>query len=349
MFSDNSRILVIRFSSLGDLVLMLPMLRALRMEHPTSVIEVVTKARFGDLFKSVAGVDRLHLLKEEDITGLSRMVSLLRRHKYDLLIDAHNVIRSRALSLMLRADRKIRLRKEHMKKILLIKGRRPIAEGFTSQIDRYLEITDSIGVPRPNSRTLLETSEETRLTVSEKLDINGRGDRDLVAIAPGARWASKRWPEESFNQVANNLAGRGFCVLLVGNGEERELCERIRNNNPHIINLAGNLKIHETAAALEISRCLVTNDSAPMHLAEAVDTPVVAIFGPTIREFGFSPHLPHSILVDNAMECRPCSRNGSVSCRFGTLECLTSIDSERVLESVAKILDDLPGNIPGGE
>ncbi|MBU8923404.1 MAG: glycosyltransferase family 9 protein [Bacteroidales bacterium] len=349
MFADNSRILVIRFSSLGDLVLMLPMLRTLRISHPSSIIEVVTKSKFADLFKSVPDVDRLHLLKEENVTGLLRMASLLRGHKYDLLIDAHNVIRSRALSLMLKADRKVRLRKDHMKKIRLIKGHRPMAGRFISQIDRYLEITDSLDIPHPDSGTLLEISEETSTTVLEILDRKGIRGRDLVAIAPGARWPSKRWPEESFGRVANYIAGKGFCVLLVGNMEERELCERIRMDNPLVINLAGSLKIHETTAALEVSRCLITNDSAPMHLAEAVDTPVVAIFGPTVREFGFSPHLPRSILLDKTMECRPCSRNGAASCRYDTLECLTSIDCERVLESVMKILDDLPENMPGGK
>jgi heptosyltransferase-2 len=349
MLSENARILVIRFSSLGDLVLMIPMLRALRIKYPTAIIEVVTKARFADLFKAVRDIDRLHLLEKEDITGLFKMAAHLRRHKYDLLIDAHNVIRSRTLSLLLKADYKVRLKKEHMKKILLIRGRPMPAGEFSSQIDRYLKITDSIGVPHPEKPVLLNISEDIRLVVQEKLDRNGRDARDLIAIAPGARWTPKRWPEESFRKVALDLAEKGFCVILVGSGNERELCERIRKGNPLIINLAGSLKIHETAAALEISRCLVTNDSAPMHIAEAVDTPVVAIFGPTVREFGFSPHLPHSIVIDNVLECRPCSRNGATPCRFETLECLTSIGNERVLESVAKILYDCPGNFHAGE
>ncbi len=348
MSSENSRILVIRFSSLGDLVLMLPMLRALRIQYPTSIIEVVTKSRFADLFKAVTDVDRLHLLEDEDVAGLFRLASLLRCHKYDLLIDAHNVIRSRILSLVLRAVRRLRLRKEHMKKILLIRSRKTISGDFTSQIDRYLEVTDSLGIPHPQSHTLLNISKETRTAVRGKLENTGCKEREIVAIAPGARWASKRWPEESFARLAEDLTENGYSVLLVGNEEEHELCSRIRKGNPLISNMAGSLKIHETAAALEISRCLVTNDSAPMHLAEAVDTPVVAIFGPTVREFGFSPHLPDSILLDNAMDCRPCSRNGAADCRYDTLECLTSIENKIVLESVAKILDGLPGNIPGG-
>jgi heptosyltransferase-2 len=105
-------------------------------------------------------------------------------------------------------------------------------------------------------------------------------------------------------------------------------------------NLTGALSIIETAAVLKWCRALVTNDSAPLHLAEAVGTPAIAFFGPTVREFGYFPRLPASRALETALPCRPCSRNGKRACPYGTKECLTSIEPSVALEALFQALGE---------
>ena len=106
------------------------------------------------------------------------------------------------------------------------------------------------------------------------------------------------------------------------------------------LDLTGRLSILESAAVLKRCAALVTNDSAPLHLAESVGTPVVAFFGPTVREFGYFPRLPRSRALEVSLRCRPCSRNGARRCPYGTKECLAAIPPERAMEELAPLLDE---------
>jgi heptosyltransferase-2 len=120
--------------------------------------------------------------------------------------------------------------------------------------------------------------------------------------------------------------------------------------SPHIPNASGVISILETEALLRSCRLLITNDTAALHLAEAVSTPVVAIFGPTVREFGYFPRLPRSIMLETDLPCRPCSRNGAKPCPLGTKECLTAITPDMVLDAVRRMLaEEGPGTGVAGE
>jgi heptosyltransferase-2 len=335
-------ILVIRFSSLGDIALMLPMLRELRKGYPGGEIHLATKSEYSGLLEGNGDVDFIHCLPDTTLASSLKLFRALGKIDFDMVIDAHGVLRSVLISAFLSAGKKIRIDKEQLKKTLLIKGSVNYYKEIHTQSGRYLDLATRSGVALSGERYLIDIPRAADIRAGALLAEAGIEDMPLVAFAPGARWPAKQWPAEYFSDLVSALAARGFGCVMTGSAGEKALCETIKRPSAGSLNAAGRLSIMESAALLGKCRLLVTNDSAPLHLAEAAGTPVVAFFGPTAREFGFFPLLPESKVLERDLACRPCSRNGSKECRFGTRECLVSITQDAALEAVLEILDREP-------
>jgi heptosyltransferase-2 len=166
------------------------------------------------------------------------------------------------------------------------------------------------------------------------------GER-VVGIAPGSVWATKRWLTERLAEVADLLLKEaGAKVVLLGSREDRPLCERIADSmagRPAIV--AGKTSVLQSAAILSLCRVLLSNDSAPVHMASATGTPVVAIFGSTIPEFGFAPYGVGHLVVQKELECRPCGIHGKRQCPEKHFRCMQDISTKEVLESVLSLLN----------
>ena len=337
----SGKICVIRLGSLGDLVLMAPMLRALRSSFPSKEIHLVCKEKYAGLFDGGGLVDSLIPVRRGDFREIVELCSALSRAGFETIIDAHGVIRSTLLFHALRAPRKLRIRKDELKKAALIIGKTNLYTRVTSQVERYAELARRLGAEMREPYAELPVPPSATKSAEAALGRTGLGGRPLVAFAPGARWPTKRWPAERFARLIFEASARGCEPLLIGGAEDSatnaEVAELSRSA-PH--NLTGALSIIESAAVLKRCRVLVTNDSAPLHLAESVGTPVIAFFGPTVCEFGYFPRLPASRALEAALPCRPCSRNGKRTCPYGTKECLTSIEPSTALEALLHVLGE---------
>lgn len=343
MPQDSGKICIIRLGSLGDLVLMVPLLRALRSAFPTKEIHLVCKEKFAGLFDGGGLVDSLIPVRRGDLREIVDLRSALGRAGYETIVDAHGVIRSRLLLLGLRAPTKIRIRKDEIKKAALIVGRMNLYRRVTPQTERYAELARALGaeVREPFAELPLSPAAERRA----EMVLGGIGGPFLIAFAPGARWPTKRWPAEHFARLISETAARGFECLLIGGAEDAATnAEAAALSRSAPLDLTGSLSIIESAAVLKRCRALVTNDSAPLHLAEAVGTPVIAFFGPTVREFGYYPRLRDSRALETKLPCRPCSRNGKRSCPYGTKECLMSIEPEATVEVLLGTLEKTRGH-----
>lgn len=331
--------LVLRLSSLGDLILMVPLLRALFAARAGQEMHLVCKEKYAGLFEGNDFLDRIFLVKRGGPAELASLRSALARERYDTVIDAHNVIRSNLLFHTTRARNKIQIRKDQMKKWLLIRGRTNRYGRLVSQSERYAELARRLGVAIPADSGELPIPAAAARSADVALAPAARDGKPLVALAPGARWPTKRWPAEHFERLGSAAGNAGCAVVLMGGPEDAPQNAAIaRNVFPAPLDLAGRLSIIESAAVLKRCDALVTNDSAPLHLAEAVGTPVVALFGPTVREFGYYPRLPRSIALEVDLPCRPCSRNGARLCHLGTKECLTAIAPERAMQALLSVL-----------
>ncbi|HEY4613438.1 MAG TPA: glycosyltransferase family 9 protein, partial [Bacteroidota bacterium] len=164
----------------------------------------------------------------------------------------------------------------------------------------------------------------------------------LIAIAPGTIWNTKRWLKERFAALSRLLADEHYEVVLVGGKDDESLCEEIRSmsNSPKVHNAAGELSTLQSAELLRRCRLLVCNDSAPMHFAVAVGTPVVSIFGATVPEFGFAPYGKFDVVIETrGLQCRPCSKHGGDECPIKTFECMKAITEERVFRKAMEALE----------
>ncbi len=319
---------------------MLPLLNRLRAGFPNSRIDLATKEKYSGLFDENRNINGIHTLTSGGFFELLSLRKTIIKNNYDIILDAHNVIRSNFLYHTISANKKVQIRKDQIKKGLLIKYKHSFYKEYKSQREKYLELAELLGA---SSREDEQNNLHLPLKAIQKADIliqlPNFENRELIAVAPGARWDTKKWPEERFRDLVVELGKRNFAIVLVGGQEERALTGRIAEATQYpVVNTAGKLTILETGAILKKCRILVTNDSALLHLSEQVETPVAALFGPTVKAFGYYPSMKESAAIEVELDCRPCSRSGSSICPLGTKECLTSIGVANVLEVIESII-----------
>lgn len=179
----------------------------------------------------------------------------------------------------------------------------------------------------------LHLTEDDRATAYAWLAARGVGD-GFVAMAPGSIWGTKRWP--GFPDLARLLPGR---VVVLGGADDAELAQRVVDAAPdRVVNATGVFSLRESAAVLERAGVLITNDSAPLHLASATRTATVAIFGPTVPAFGFGPRAPLAAIVERSLPCRPCSDHGPATCPLGHHRCMREIPADTVRDAIQQLI-----------
>ncbi|MHB8764276.1 MAG: glycosyltransferase family 9 protein [Deferrisomatales bacterium] len=326
------RVLLVRLSSLGDVVLATAAVEALRQDLPDAEVEVLTKPAFREVFAGNPGVRGL--LPWDPGQGLGALARLVRTGGFDWVVDLHGNLRTRALRLLCPGVRWSGYPKGALRRRLAVALRRPGLLGDRHVVDRYLAALAPLGVSPARRLPRVYPGEAARAEARRLLDAAGwDGASPLVALAPGARWATKAWPARSWVGLARKIGEAGRFVALVGAAGERDLCRGILEGAAVPgANLAGQTSILETAAVLEASGSLVANDSAPLHLATAVGTRVVALFGPTVRGFGFYPLGPADAVVELELGCRPCSLHGDPTCPRGERRCLDEVAPEVVFQ-----------------
>ncbi|MDH3216751.1 MAG: glycosyltransferase family 9 protein [Candidatus Krumholzibacteria bacterium] len=328
------RIVVIRFSSLGDCTLLCPFLEHLK-NHGAEEVSVVTKRAYVELFSAARGVDRIVAIDERaGWRGLAQLIKALRPRE-SVIIDAHNSVRSRVLAGAL-GGAHARIKKYYRERLglILFKHRRPVP----AVSERYCRLGEELGFPPvPVRAGGIDVPASAAAMIGARLE---GVTEDTVAVAPGARWPMKRWGEDKFGELARRLVEHyGYHLILLGDRMDVQEADRIAAPlGDRVTNLTGRTGVLGAAAAIQHSVAFIGNDSGLMHLAEAVGVPVVALFGPTVEAFGYYPSLEASKVIERDIPCRPCSRNGSRPCPKGTQECLTAIPVQPVERAFADLL-----------
>ncbi|MFC1851749.1 glycosyltransferase family 9 protein [candidate division CSSED10-310 bacterium] len=340
----DAKIAVIRFSSLGDIILAMPVLKILRHSVPEATIKIIVKEPYSELFTECSYIDGVIPLapKNHEKHPIRNLIKKLQTEQFDLMLDWHGNLRSRLLSIVSIKTRVIRYRKGSIQRRLLVTlGRR--WGRFPTTAEKYLKTIKNIKFREQLQGPELELSEQERQWAHHELSNRfPRSAGIVICMGPGARHATKRWPSDEYKKLAqlflnSNTKIKG--IVLLGDEGEYSMLEPIsRHLEPAVINLAGSLSIRETASIIDQSHFMITNDTGLMHLATAVSTPVIAIFGPTSRELGFFPMGHQARVVETMLPCRPCSLHGSEACPLGTLECMTSISADRVYQEATKLL-----------
>jgi lipopolysaccharide heptosyltransferase II len=324
------RLLVIRFSSLGDCVLLCPMLAYARRSGADSVV-VMTKRAYAELFVAADGVDRVIAIDSGTTPAILSRIAREFREPDDVVIDAHASLRSRFVAWSA-GGAAVRIDKHTRERLQLIVFKRPAT--LPTMLERYAALLEPAGLP---TTTLAPGGIRLPGAAIEHATHAVPGD-DAIAVAPGSRWPAKRWT--GFAALCTELAARGHRIVLVGDAADRAETEPIaRTLGSAALDIAGRVPLLETAAHIARCRLFVGNDSGLMHLAEAVGVPVVALFGPTVEAFGYFPARPDSRTIERTLACRPCSRNGSTPCPRRTNECLEQIVPGDVVDVVSAALN----------
>lgn len=319
-------ILVIRFSSLGDLCVLGSVLAR---RTPGDRVTLVTKAAFSPLMADFQGIDQVISLEGSSVRDLIGLARRLSHTAWDEIIDAHGVMRSALLTTLMGRRPHARLAKDTLARLALLGWGRPSAVLDRTMADRFADLFAGPG------HTLSEP-------VTRPLALGtppAAGTPPVIGLAPGAQWATKRWPPEHFADLLRDLTADGPQAVRIFLGP-REAdwfpgtpLAALAEQHP-AVEIIRDLGLSDVAAHLAACRVLLTNDSGLMHLAEAVGTPVLALFGPTVRAFGYFPRLPQSRVLERDLDCRPCSRNGKRPCFKGDLPCLREIAPDTVLTAL---------------
>lgn len=304
---------------IGDAVMSLPALEALRARYPEAEIVAAAKPWVSAVYEGCPAVDRVMIFdpagEHGGRGGLGRFIQQVRREEFDLAVLLQNAFHAAWMAWRARIPRRVGYARDGRGPLLTLPVEPPPPAVYGHQAHYYLHLLFRSGLiarpepPRALSEARLEVTAEERSWAARKLESLGiHGPRFLIGLAPGASFGpAKRWLPERFAALADRLIEvLSADVLIFGSAEEKELAEEVAGEMSHTpVIIAGETTLRQSMALYGECRVLATNDSGPMHLASAMGLPVVAVFGSTdARATG--PLGPYARVVRHAVECSPC-------------------------------------------
>lgn len=317
-------ILLIRLSSLGDIILTSPLVRELRRKYPDARIDFVVRREYADIVRLFPWISNIYILDTAKGTEeIQRLRSELQNNRYDHILDLHNNFRSVKVRKNLGGKLHI-VNKRTFKRWLLVKTKINLLKNEPDIIGRYFETAQELGISDPGLGVTFDR-EHKKSSIKK------------AAICAGAKHWNKRWLPEYYLTVAKDLIAKGYHIEFFGSADENEYINTIALQLPHenITNLCGKLSLTELPERMAECSFAITNDSGLMHIAAAAGIQTVAIFGPTVRELGFIPRNKNVTVQENPnLDCRPCTTIGLEYCPKGHFKCMKEITPETVLKQI---------------
>lgn len=321
------KILVVRFSSIGDIVLTTPVLRALKEQLNNPTIHYVTKQQFASIVENNPHVDRVFTMNK----SIDEVIPELKVEDYDQILDLHNNIRTQGLKKKLRKPSST-LRKLNWKKWLLVKLKMNKMPDL-HVVDRYFEVAHSVGVKSDGKPGEFYIDSKDKVDVSQL----AVAPKSYLTVAIGAQYKTKCMPKEL---LLNILEKVDMPVVLVGGKMDNALAEEVVNAlGERIINACGKYNLAGSASIVEQSEKLLTNDTGMMHIASCLNIPIVSVWGNTVPDLGMYPYYPnqpekYSIHEVKSLNCRPCSKIGYQKCPKGHFKCMLGQDVDGIISKI---------------
>lgn len=325
--------LLIRLSSLGDIVLTTPV--AANLNRAGIRVAVLTRRAFAPVFDGNPTVDDVLIFEDRGLWGWVREI---RARRFDAVVDLHGTFRSRVWSVLSGAPRRVRYdkRASARRRLVWTKKTSPALAGTV--VDRYLETLAPLGVPAGERSPRLYVGRDE----GPSGEWPGRlGPGPLLVVAPGAQHATKRWPADRFAAVAERWRAQrpGTRVVLLGAPADAPAGAAVRSAlSGDVLDLIGKTSLRDMIRILNRAALVLSNDSGAMHVAAALGRPTVAVFGPTVRAFGFFPTGTRAVAVEGgALPCRPCALHGRSRCPEGHFRCMDDVTVDRVSDAAAAV------------
>ncbi|MCL4540445.1 MAG: glycosyltransferase family 9 protein [Bacteroidetes bacterium] len=338
------RALVIQTAFLGDVILTLPLVQVLKKNFPDAGIDFLVIPETSDILKNHPDIsepvvfDKHH--RQKSPLSLLSFGKMLRYRNYDVVLCPHRSIRSSLLSAGTGAEVRVGFDKSALKMSFtdIVPWRFGVHE-----IERNLSLLTPLGITAGRESPRLYPGDEEVKQADDFLARN-RIALPYAVIAPGTVWETKRYPVEKISEVADRLLQRFGSVILVGGKKDIGLVKNFARIGRGVVSAVGEFPVMTSAEIIRRASLLIANDSAPVHIASAFNTPTVAVFGPTVKDFGFFPYHEKSVVVEtNYLGCRPCTLHGGHRCPIGTFECMMRIEPEEVVGRGLELLENEDG------
>lgn len=333
------KFLVFRLSSIGDIILSSSLVKTLSENFPDSQIDFVVKKQFLSLVEHNPRISKIYTVdKAEGKQGLKALGNSLSQNNYDVFFDIHRNFRSSYIRKLTKAKKTVKFDKRVFKRTLLTSFHIDTYKDTRAIYKRFNDTASFLGVDSEIHKTEFYNSSEAELKVQNILKEKNVNPEEYVVLVPGASFSNKQWLPERFAQVAEKMLKEGYNVVVIGGKQEKEMCSDVFGSTP-VLNLVGELTLLESAAVVKYAKAVISNDTGMLHLAEAQNTPVVGIYGPTANQFGFYPILEKSLAVDIKLSCRPCTKMGMNHCPKKHFRCMKDISVEMVFGALQKLLN----------
>ena len=311
------KILIIRFSSFGDIVLTFPFINSVKKSFPDTEIHFLTKLVYSDLTALHTGIDSTITFSNDSLTDLRKTI---KENKYDFIFDIHNNLRSRFVTFFTNT-KVLRYRKNNFKKLFYIVFGKNLFKSIIPVYEKYILAGKIVfkDLSTDYSTSDLKTGEGKTF------------DSKYFVLAPSSKHFTKTLPSDKFYGIIKNYPYKKFIITGSDNETDRKICSEIESAFANVTNLCGKTDYKELARIVKYSEGVICNDSGLLHLAESLGKKVIVFFGSTVKEFGFFPQLKSTEVYEiNNLKCRPCTHIGKSYCPKGHFKCMNEININEI-------------------
>lgn len=327
-----AKFLIIRFSSIGDIVLTTPVIRCLKKQVSGAEVHFLTKDPFRSVVEHNPYIDKLHVLAH----SWELMIEELKTEDYDYIIDLHHNTKTLKVKNALK-KKSFSFYKLNIQKYFYTAFKINMLPKVHI-VDRYLRTVESFGVKNDGAGLdyFIAPHEETK-----KEDIPASHSAGYIACVIGAAHATKRWPVHKWKEFCNEMK---HPIILLGGPEDAANGNEIASMDVvKVYNACGKFKLNESADLVRKAKLVITNDTGLMHIAAAYKKPIISLWGNTVPSFGMTPYYGDAPVADlilqiNKLWCRPCSKIGYNKCPLGHFKCMEKISSQELREKVMRRL-----------
>jgi heptosyltransferase I len=371
---DFGKILLIKLSAVGDVIHTIPVLNKLRRRYPSAQLDWLVTPAIGELLRHHPAISNVIEFARDDwsrpwtltpFVSYTRLAGRLRADAYDLVVDMHGQFRTALFALATGAPVRIGFDRPRAKvwdaspRTFSAEARKHAWQGaregswlaYTHHIpvptldlhavDRYLNVGPLLGLNDGPPDFSFPIPQAASARVESLLREHEVASAPLLTMAPGTIWETKHWGTDKFAEVARHFLQKGFAVALMGTPRERVVCEEVARLAPGAVDVAGQTTLTELAALIRRSTISVTNDSGPMHMAVALDRPVVSVFGPT-DPIWIGPYGRTDAVLRAGVPCSPCFLRQLSRCPNGHI-CMENVSAHAVIERIERVLGNGAG------
>lgn len=338
---ENKSILIVQTAFIGDVILITPLIRAVHRLYPNASIDVLVVPAAVKLLENNPYIRTVipFAKRSNAIITMFRMVNLLRKNKYSLVISPHSSARTHLLLWLSGIPRRIGFDRSLFPQLLTDKIKHP---DNMHKISKNLKLLKLLSPLEFHMQTELYPSAADIAKAGTML--SSLPGKISIAIAPGSIWATKCWQLDSFTELSKGLIVRDYNIVLIGAEADKQKCDYIETairqetQSAAVLNLAGLTNLLESAAVIARCQLMICNDSGALHIANAMQTRVYAIFGPTVQRIGYYPYRSGDKVFEVELSCRPCGSHGGNTCPLKHHNCMKMVSVEQVLSAVVTSL-----------